>query len=359
MVFNPGDPVNMQELIAYLQARQAQQPQAPQTPNPIATLGKGVAKGYLKKLAKDKLLEQLASKDALPSLNNNFMYSSSTPDALSAAWNAPASGGVDMASIMNPATEQMMTPMVEGASEAVGALTSGTSEGASLASGTPTVTDPSMFAEAAPYAGAIAGAIMAQQGYEGASRNMKANHGDMSARDIAKGIYGDNMIGRAMGSLTDIPIVGKYVGSAFRPFIGSRTLAEDRRKKALEASGYKYLGDPESYNKGSHYDRWAEGQRQYQTDIKDYGSDFVGNTKDNRFINNQFFNSRDESQLKPQDIVGYSAFAEKFGNDWMEKMNEQQRLAEAQKALQNNAVREHHGTVDIDWSKIYGANNAR
>lgn len=186
MAFNPGDPVSMQELIAYLQAMRAQQPQAPQAPNPIATLGKGVAKGYLKKLAKDKLLEQLASKDALPSINNNFMYSSSTPEALNAAWNAPASGGVDMASIMNPATEQMMTPMAEGASE--------------TATATAPEAAPGMMTEAAPYLGAAAAA------YGGYKSINAAQHGGEGLRS------GLTTTGAGVGTAI-LPGVGTALGA--------------------------------------------------------------------------------------------------------------------------------------------------
>jgi hypothetical protein len=66
--------------------------------------------------------------------------------------------------------------------------------------------------------------------------------------------------------------------------------------------------------------------------------------------NTDFAESRNESSLKPMDIVNYSAFA-KNDPEWFRKPLDQ-RLQLAQKALDAGAVREHHGTIDIDWSKV-------
>lgn len=68
--------------------------------------------------------------------------------------------------------------------------------------------------------------------------------------------------------------------------------------------------------------------------------------------NVQFAESRLESDLTPQDIVGYATFAEK-DPDWFNKPLEE-RLQVADQALKAGAVREHHGTVDVDWGKLEG-----
>ncbi len=68
--------------------------------------------------------------------------------------------------------------------------------------------------------------------------------------------------------------------------------------------------------------------------------------------NVDFAMSRDESKLKPEDIWGYSAFMDKFGNDWLGTFNEQQRRDIAQEALNAGAVKESKGSIDIDWNKI-------
>lgn len=78
--------------------------------------------------------------------------------------------------------------------------------------------------------------------------------------------------------------------------------------------------------------------------------DFVGVTSDGRWVNNSFAATRDESLLRAEDIWGYAAFFEKFGNQWLGTFSEEQRRAIAQKALDSGAVREHHGTIDVAWS---------
>lgn len=79
-------------------------------------------------------------------------------------------------------------------------------------------------------------------------------------------------------------------------------------------------------------------------------TDLVGYDPNGDWTNNPFSQSRKESDLKPEDIWGYSTFMEKFGNDWLQKFNEDQRFAISQKALETGAVREHDGTVDVDWT---------
>lgn len=69
-----------------------------------------------------------------------------------------------------------------------------------------------------------------------------------------------------------------------------------------------------------------------------------------QWANTEFAGSRNESALKPQDIWGYSAFAEK-DPQWFAR-SEAERLATAQRVLDAGAVQEHHGTIDIDWSKV-------
>jgi hypothetical protein len=78
--------------------------------------------------------------------------------------------------------------------------------------------------------------------------------------------------------------------------------------------------------------------------------DFVGETPQYGWTNNKFATSRNTSDLTGKDIWGYSAFFDKFGNDWLGKMSPAQREAIANKALQRGAVKEHHGTIDINWS---------
>jgi hypothetical protein len=83
---------------------------------------------------------------------------------------------------------------------------------------------------------------------------------------------------------------------------------------------------------------------------KNVAQDFIGYDPEGTWTNNKFANSRDENDLRKEDIWGYAAFSEKFGNDWWNKFNTQQRSDIAQAVIDNKAVNEHHGTVDINWT---------
>lgn len=71
--------------------------------------------------------------------------------------------------------------------------------------------------------------------------------------------------------------------------------------------------------------------------------------KAGQYGNPTFAASRNEADLKPQDITGYAAFGEKFGKDWM-GTTEASRNAIAQQILNAGGVREHHGTIDINFT---------
>lgn len=66
--------------------------------------------------------------------------------------------------------------------------------------------------------------------------------------------------------------------------------------------------------------------------------------------NVKFAESRKEEDLRPQDIVGYMAFAERDPQWFKKPLSEQLKIA--QQALQAGAVREHKGTIDVDWNKV-------
>jgi hypothetical protein len=71
-----------------------------------------------------------------------------------------------------------------------------------------------------------------------------------------------------------------------------------------------------------------------------------------QYSNVKFAQTRDEADLNPEDIWGYSTFFDKFGDDWLGKFSEEGRRQIAQQALDAGAVKEHHGTIDIDWNKV-------
>jgi len=68
-----------------------------------------------------------------------------------------------------------------------------------------------------------------------------------------------------------------------------------------------------------------------------------------QYSNVKFAQSRNEADLKPEDIWGYSAFLKK-DPEWLTGFSEDDRRKVAQKALDLGLVREHHGTIDIGES---------
>lgn len=81
----------------------------------------------------------------------------------------------------------------------------------------------------------------------------------------------------------------------------------------------------------------------------DLPSDFIGRDSNGNWVNNKFAKSRNVADLRGEDIVNYSAFAEK-DPQWFTKPLDQ-RIAYSNQLLQAGVVKEHHGTIDIDWSK--------
>lgn len=75
--------------------------------------------------------------------------------------------------------------------------------------------------------------------------------------------------------------------------------------------------------------------------------------------NVEFAESRKESDLTAEDIWGSAAFFEKYGNDWLKKFSESERRDIAQKAIDSGAVREHKGTIDVDWEKAGSPEGSR
>lgn len=137
----------------------------------------------------------------------------------------------------------------------------------------------------------------------------------------------------------------------YDPFVAmSKLWTSDKWK--TEGSRLKKLIDagieiPEQYRSAMYQTR---GRKKSELINPYLPKDFMGNTPQYGWVNNKFADSRNEADLRPDDIIGYSAFFQKYGNDWLGKFNDQERRAIAQKALDRGAVREHHGTIDVNWS---------
>lgn len=79
--------------------------------------------------------------------------------------------------------------------------------------------------------------------------------------------------------------------------------------------------------------------------------------KRGEFGNPKFAQSRDMKDTTGKDWAGYAAWAEKDPN-WFNKPI-QERIDMSQRALDSGAIREHHGTIDIDWEKMGGEDASR
>lgn len=116
-----------------------------------------------------------------------------------------------------------------------------------------------------------------------------------------------------------------------------RYLTEDIRLRKLQKQGYDI---PESALTKLEHGRSMEELVKLEQNKQAQGQ--FGNTK--------FAQSRNEADLTPLDIQGYANIFEKAGKDKAGDANYRMELA--RRALEANAVNEHHGTINVDWSKV-------
>lgn len=126
-----------------------------------------------------------------------------------------------------------------------------------------------------------------------------------------------------------------------------RWKTEMKRQEKLSKSGYEGITPL----------NLSGGRSKEQMEIKGYGKDFKGwDPKTGLWVNNKFNYSRDEKDLAPWDIAGFSDIIEHIGKDTWNSMSPLDRqkasIDLAEKAIAAGAVREHHGTIDVDWSKV-------
>lgn len=202
------------------------------------------------------------------------------------------------------------------------------------------VTDITNFAgSATPYIGAAGTALGAYNAYKGieGKNPMRAGLGGAGAA------LGLNAMGYALGpygwaAMVAAPAVGALVNKMGDK---DRWKTEQKRLAKLREQG---INIPRMEADGL-----TGGRSKQQLIDAELAKQSRG-----EYSNVDFARTRDERFLKPDDIMGYATFAEKYGNDWFGKYNDQQRREIAQKALDSGAVREHHGTIDVDWGKVDG-----
>ncbi len=222
-------------------------------------------------------------------------------------------------------------------------------------SSVPGVTDGSSLTSAGNILGGLGGAYMA---YTGANQVLDANKIG-GARGRSAGLMGGgtaglgaglaiNALGFALGPIGWAALLG---GSLLAGGLGGWRIGD---KDMYKTEG-KRIGEllkrgidiPESLQGP----RWLKPGRSKKQLLNPYlPKDFIGKDPQYGWTNNKFAESRNVADLRPEDIWGYSAFFDRYGNDWLKKFSEQQRRDIAQSALNRGAVKEHHGTIDIDWT---------
>ncbi|HPC91679.1 MAG TPA: hypothetical protein PLJ74_05440 [Myxococcota bacterium] len=174
--------------------------------------------------------------------------------------------------------------------------------------------------------------------------------GAMGAYDLFKnerrggrGIAQGAASGAAMGSYFGVPgaviggVLGGGIGLANNMSDKDRYKEEGRRvKKLLEAgvTGWDQLaaGAPEL----------TRGRSKDELVAIEEAKIAAG-----KYGNPTFARSRDVKDLNPEDIWGYSAFGEKYGNDWLGKYSEGQRKDIAKAYLDAGAVSEGRGQISL------------
>jgi hypothetical protein len=214
-----------------------------------------------------------------------------------------------------------------GASAGASGAAAGTEAGAA---GAGAGAETGLAAVAAPLAAAVIAAYTGKKTYD----SYQGAKGKGFRGGVKEGIH-------KAGILNAVPLLAQavWLGGGLGGMLSSSTKVEDERVKQLDQQGlpefkriFKKTQDPHAwYN-------------------KNLATDFIGNASDGTWTNNKFAQSRDVNDLRPQDIVGYSAFGDKFGKDWFGKFSDAQRQGIAQEALASKAVDEGHGTININWN---------
>ena len=190
------------------------------------------------------------------------------------------------------------------------------------------------------------GTLVAQANKVGGLRGRKAGSIGGLTAGLGAGMA-LNAIGIGLGPIGwGALLVGTLVAGGL---FGSRLGDKDRWKtegKRLGKLMEKGIDIPEELQGARQLTR---GRTKEELVNPNYPRDFVGQTEQG-FVNNKFALSRDEKDLQPEDIWGYAAFFEKFGNDWLGTFNEEQRRSIAKAALDSGAVREKYGTMNITWN---------
>lgn len=143
--------------------------------------------------------------------------------------------------------------------------------------------------------------------------------------------------------------VGAAIGAPIGAGIGyfgnfgdeDKYLTEYNRAQALRDQGVNWMFNTIAPTSGRSKDELVE--------------EATRNVASGKYGNPEFERTRDEKLLRPEDIMGNAVFGERFGADWFEKFTDSQRRQIAQAAINQGLVREHHGTIDVEFGGDFDA----
>lgn len=244
-----------------------------------------------------------------------------------------------------------------GSGGAGAAATGGTAGGAAGTS----AAAPGLLSSAAPVAlPAAAGAYMVGGAILGGHDALKEWRKGNQSQGLARGTNAilnptTGYIGRipGLGSEDVQNALGSLAGNPFAMYRAAEKLFGfgDQNKWKTERRKLDKLKDKGIYvpeNLAAANLNKAQGRNAgYRQEL---GADFIGRDEQGNWVNNKFAQSRNVADLRPEDIVNYSAFAEK-DPEWFKKPLDQ-RLQIADQALQAGAVSEGKGSIKVDWKKV-------
>lgn len=189
--------------------------------------------------------------------------------------------------------------------------------------------------------GTVGGGIGALLGGYNLSRDI------VGRRGATAGAQSGATTGAGIGTML-LPGVGTLVGAGIGAVAGA-ALGKlfGKRQKNLEKDRWKQLKD---YGFNVPKPEWVDTKdAALKAQDKTLANDFVGYNEKGQWVNNKFANSGKDADLRAQDIYEFADNYETFGKPYQVLSTEKkQQIMDI--ALQNNLVREHKGTVDINWT---------
>lgn len=166
-------------------------------------------------------------------------------------------------------------------------------------------------------------------------------------RTGGRGIAQGAASGAAMGSYFGLP--GAAIGAGIGAAAGALNRLGDRNRWKTEGNKLKALREkgvniPDALMGPANLTKGRSKEELVRIENEKLARGQYGNPK--------FAQSRDIKDLKPEDIWGYSTFFDRYGNDWLGKMSEEERRKIAQKVLDSGALSSKKGTFSVDWNKV-------